>query len=203
MSEMSSSLIVPINPELGGVLLANMLETWLDARADFLTTAEVTDELEDHRTASEQIRLHLCPPVDPGSNPSPSREHGTSVCPAAEGAGTGLERTHSPHPGPRFGNIGGTNDRAYGFQDLGGGCFDGASGSRVCIGSFTAGTLECRLVSIAGVVRTDPHAGDRRSSLSVFATTRKGVPFWILMKKYEARWPWCSDCFAKRAAPME
>src|SRR5262252_352514 len=101
MSEMSSSLIVPINPELGGVLLANMLETWLDARADFLTTAEVTDELEDHRTASEQIRLHLCPPVDPGSNPSPSREHGTSVCPAAEGAGTGLERTHSPHPGPR------------------------------------------------------------------------------------------------------
>ena len=43
MSEMSSSLIVAIDPKLGGVLLANMLETWLDGRADFLTTAEVTD----------------------------------------------------------------------------------------------------------------------------------------------------------------
>src|SRR6516225_9999617 len=162
MSEMSSSLIVPIDAELGGVLLANMLEAWLDAPSDLLTTAEVPDELEDHRTASEQIRLHLCPPVDPGSNPSPSGEHGTPVCPAAEGTGTGLERTHSPHPGPRFGNIGGTDDRAYGFQDLGGGCFDGPSGSRVCIGSFTAGTLECRLVSIVGVVRTDPHTRYRR-----------------------------------------
>ena len=48
MSEMASSLIVTIDPKLGGVLLANMLETWLDGRADFLSTAEVTDELEDH-----------------------------------------------------------------------------------------------------------------------------------------------------------
>src|SRR6516165_12442108 len=162
MSEMSSSLIVAIDPKLGGVLLANMLETWLDGRADFLTTAEVTDELEDHRRASEQIRLRLPAPVDPGSNPSPPREHGTSVCPAAEGTGTGLERSHRPHPRPRPGNIRRADDGAYGFQDLGGGCFDGASGSGVCFGSFAAGTLECRLVSIAGAVRADPHAGDRR-----------------------------------------
>src|SRR6516162_9178337 len=166
MSEISSSLIVPIDSTVGGVLLANMLETWLDARADFLTsTAEVTDELEDHRTASEQIRLRLPAPVDPGSNPSPPREHGTSVCPAAEGTGTGLERSHRPHPRPRPGNIGRADDGAYGFQDLGGGCFDGASGSGVCFGSFAAGTLECRLVSIAGAVRADPHAGDRRELL--------------------------------------
>src|SRR5215469_2431359 len=107
MSEMASSLIVTIDPKLGGVLLANMLETWLDARADFLTTTEVTDELEDHRRASEQIRLHLPAPVDSGSNSPSSGEHGTSVCPAREGAGIGLERSYCPHPRPRPGYIGG------------------------------------------------------------------------------------------------
>jgi DNA invertase Pin-like site-specific DNA recombinase len=54
MSDIPSSLIAPIDPDLGGVLLANMLETWLDAYPDDLTTAGVTDELEDYRTASEQ-----------------------------------------------------------------------------------------------------------------------------------------------------
>ena len=162
MSEMCSSLFVPIDPESGGVLLANMLEAWLDARADFLTIAEVTDELEDHRTASEQTCLHLSAPVDPGSSPSSSGEHGTPVCPAAEGIGIGLERSHGPHTRSRPGNIGCADDRTHGFQDFGRGCFDGASGSRVCSGSFATGTLECRLVSTAGVVRTDPDAGDRR-----------------------------------------
>src|SRR5215470_11000626 len=162
MSEISSSLIVPIDPKLGGVLLANMLESWLDAPAEFLTTVEVTDEREDHRPTSEQIRLHLRAPVDSGSNPSPSGEHGTPVCPAAEGTGTGLEGSHSPDPRPRPGNFGRAGDWAYGFQDLGGGCFDGASGSGVCFGGLAAGTLECRLVSTAGTVCPDPNASDRR-----------------------------------------
>src|SRR5437879_8203440 len=159
MSEMCSSLFVPIDPESRGVLLANMLEAWLDARADFLTIAEVTDELEDHRTASEQTCLHLSAPVDPGSSPSPSGEHGTPVCTAAEGTGIGLERSHGPHTRSRPGNIGCADDRTHGFQDLGRGCFDGASGSRVCSGSFATGTLECRLVSTAGVRSEERRVG--------------------------------------------
>src|SRR6516225_4728669 len=99
MSEVSSSLIVPIDPELGGVLLANMLEAWLDAHPDSLTTAEVTDELEDHRATSEQTCLHLRAPVDVGSSPSPSRKHGTPICAAAESTGTRLE--HSSRPNTR------------------------------------------------------------------------------------------------------
>ena len=31
MSELSFSLIVPIDPQLGGALLANILEAWLNA----------------------------------------------------------------------------------------------------------------------------------------------------------------------------
>src|SRR5215831_10604763 len=162
MSEMSSSLIAPFDPELGGVLLANMLEAWLDAQPDFLTIAEVTDELEDHRTASEQTRLHLPAPIDPGSSSSSSGEHRTPVCSAAEGTGVGLERSHSPHTGSRFGNIRYADNQTHGFQDFGGGCFDGSSGSRVCFGSFAAGALECRLVSTARIVRADPDTRDRR-----------------------------------------
>src|SRR5215472_6881311 len=171
MSEMSSSLIVTIDPKLGGVVLANMLETWLDARADFLTTTEVTDELEDHRRASEQIRLYLSAPVDSGSNSPPSGEHRTSVCPAGKGIGTGLERSHCPHPRPRPGYIGGADDGTYGFQDLGGGCFDGASGSSVCFGSVAAGTLECRLVSTAGAVRADSHARSTKMAATIQRTS--------------------------------
>src|SRR5215469_680104 len=129
MSEMSSSLIAPFDPELGGVLLANMLDAWLDAQPDFLTIAEVTDELEDHRAASEQTRLHLPAPIDPGSSSSSSGEHRTPVCPAAEGTGVGLERSHSPHTGSRFGNIRYADNQTHGFQDFGGGCFDGSSGA--------------------------------------------------------------------------
>src|SRR6516162_907616 len=162
MSEMSSSLIVPIDPELGGVLLANMLEAWLDVRTDFLTIAEVTDELEDYRTAPEQTRVHLSAPVDPGSSPSPSGEHRTPVCTAAEGTGIGLERSHCPHTRSRPGNIGCADDWTRGFQDFGGGCFDGSSGSRVCSGSLAPGALECRLVSTARIVRADPDTRDRR-----------------------------------------
>src|SRR5271169_1897378 len=165
MSDIPSSLIAPIDPDLGGVLLANMLEAWLDAYPYDLATAEVTDELEDHRTAPEQTRLHLCAPVDARSSPPPSGEHRAPVCPATEGTGTGLARSDRPHTRSRPGDIGGSDDGAHGFQDLGSRCFDGASGSSICSGGLATGTLECRLVSTAGVVRPDPDAGDRRRRL--------------------------------------
>src|SRR6267143_1502731 len=102
MSDSSFSLIAPIDPELGGVLLANMLEAWLDADPSWLTTAEVSDEFEDHRTASEQACLYLCAPVDYGPSTAPSREHGTPVCTAPEGAGIGLDRRCHLHTRRRW-----------------------------------------------------------------------------------------------------
>ena len=47
VSETHSSLTAPIDVELGGVLLANMLEGWLQGNPNFSATAEATDEPQD------------------------------------------------------------------------------------------------------------------------------------------------------------
>src|SRR5260370_38388601 len=98
MSATSSSLIVPTDLQLATVIVANMLENWLDFFPAALTTAEVTDEPENLRTAEEQASLHLCASVDPCPSAPPSGEHRASVCAATESSGTGLERTIDPHP---------------------------------------------------------------------------------------------------------
>src|SRR6267143_3596910 len=112
MSDARASLPAPIDAESGGLLLANMLESWLQGPASFLAPAEVVDELEDHRTPPEQTRLHLSPPVDPGPSASPSGEHRAPVCPAREGAGTRLERSGDPYPRPGPGCVGGPDGGA-------------------------------------------------------------------------------------------
>ena len=66
MSQALSALPAPIDAGLGGVLLANMLEGWLDGDPHCLATAEAVDEPQDHRTSPEQTRLYLCAPVDAG-----------------------------------------------------------------------------------------------------------------------------------------
>src|ERR1700737_1349186 len=65
MSTASSSPSVPIDPQLASVIVANILENWLDSSPRALTTAEVTDEPENLRTAAEQTGLHLRASVDP------------------------------------------------------------------------------------------------------------------------------------------
>jgi len=47
MSEALSALRAPIDPERGGVLLANMLASWLDHDPSLIATAEARDESED------------------------------------------------------------------------------------------------------------------------------------------------------------
>src|SRR5205823_941959 len=162
LSLMSSSTRGPIDRALASVLLANMLETWLDAPPELQSTAEGINESEDQRTPPKQTRLHLPAPINSGSNPPPPGEHRAAVCLAAEGPGTGLERSPHSDARRRSGDLGGASDRTHGFQDPGCGCFDGTGGSRVRLGSFPAGRLECRLVSTAGTVCTNAHAGDRR-----------------------------------------
>ena len=79
MSTASSSLIVPIDPQLASVIVANMLENWLDFSPTALTTAEVIDEPENPRTAKEQTGLHLRASVDSCPSAPPSGEHRASV----------------------------------------------------------------------------------------------------------------------------
>src|SRR5215831_9532842 len=157
-----SALHATIDASLGGVLLANMLEGWLDGNPMVWPTAETANELEDCGTSPKQTGLHLSTPIDAGSSTPPSGEHGAPVCAARDGAGTGLERILDPHTGPRFRKDGDPDDGARGLQDPGCGCLDGSGGSRVCVGSLATGALEPRLASTAGVVRAHDNSGDRR-----------------------------------------
>src|SRR2546425_2490043 len=162
MSEVLSALPAPLDASLGGVLLANMLAGWLDGNPEALSTAEIANEPQNYRASSEQTGLHLSTPVHSGAGTPPSGEHGTSVRPARESCGTGLERAPHPHPRPGLGKDGDRDDGARGLQDPGGGCFDESGGRGFCIGSFPAGPLESRLASTAGTVCAHLHVGDRR-----------------------------------------
>src|SRR5215831_8518135 len=162
MSEALSALRVPIDPGQGGVLLANMLASWLDQDRSLTATAEARDESQDSRAAPPQARLHLLTPVDAGPGSPPSGEYGAPVRLAREGAGTGLERIPDSHPRPGFGKDGNGDDAAGGLQDLSGRCLDGPGGGGVCPGSLAPGALESRLAAAAGTLRTHVHARHRR-----------------------------------------
>src|SRR5215472_1522561 len=157
-----SAIPISIDVGLGGILLANMLAAWLDGDPKVLPSGEAVDESQDRGTSPEQTSVHLFAPVDAEPSSPPSGEHGTPVCAAREGAGTGLERISDPHTGSGPGEDGDRNGGTGGLQDLGGGGLDGASGRGVCLGSLPAGALESGLASTPGVVRTHRNAGDRR-----------------------------------------
>src|SRR5580704_19795830 len=162
MIEALSALPTPIDARLGGVLLANLLAGWLDGNPEVLATAETADEPKHYRASPDQTGLHLSTTVNAGAGSPSSGEHGTPVCPANEGGGTGLERVSDPHVGSGLGKDGDRDDRPRGLQDPGGGCFNGPGGRGFCIGSFTAGPLKSRLASALGTVCAHLHAGDRR-----------------------------------------
>src|SRR5262252_4595074 len=165
MSEALPALRVPIDLGRGGVLLANMLASWLDQDPSWTAAAEAGDEYEDSRTSPPQAGLHLPAPVDAGPSSPPSGEYRASVRPAREGAGTGLERIPYSHPRPGFGKDGNGDDQAGGLQDLSGRCLDGPGGCSVCPGSLAPGALESRLAAAAGALRAHLHSGDRRGWL--------------------------------------
>src|ERR1700686_1737729 len=104
MREVLPALQAPIDAGLGGVLLANMVEAWLVGNPDGVTSVEAANELQDHGTTPEQTGLHLCPSVDECPGAPPPGKHGAPVCPADDGAGTGLERVRDPDARPGSGN---------------------------------------------------------------------------------------------------
>src|ERR1700733_1893166 len=162
MSELPAAVHGPIDVELGGAFLANMLACWLDGDRESSFSVEVADEYHDQRAAPEQDRLCLCTPVDAGAGPSPSGEHGAPVCSERESLGTRLERFDGSDSGPGSGQVRSTDNGPGGFQDTGGGSLDGTGGRSVCAGGLATGALEFRLASFAGVVCADRYVGDRR-----------------------------------------
>src|SRR6266581_4368114 len=130
MSEALSALRAPIDPRRGGVLLANMLASWLDHAPSLTAAAEARDESQDSRASPQQAGLHLPAPVDAGTSSPPSGEYGAPVRLAREGAGTGLERIPDSHPRPGFGKDGNGDDAAGGLQDRAAFRIEGCHGLR-------------------------------------------------------------------------
>src|ERR1035438_1671173 len=137
----------PFDPKQGGLLLANMLSAWLDGEPSGEATAEAVHEPKDRRTSPQPIRLCLPAPVDARTSAPSSGEHGTPVCVAREGTGTGLERSFDPHPRWGPGQVRNADGGTGGLQDVGGRCFDGTSGRRVCPGSLPTFALALRPAS--------------------------------------------------------
>src|SRR5687767_5284926 len=130
-----SACIAALEMETGAVLLANMLEAWLDN--EVWIAGEVVDELKNNETTLQQTRLCVCAPIDDGAGSSPSGEHRTSVCPPPESTGSGVERNGDPHARPGSRSVGSTDGGARGLQDLGERYLAGPSGCSVGLGSLT------------------------------------------------------------------
>ena len=64
MSETSAAVHVPIDVELGGGFLANMLVAWIDGDRQSSFSVEAADEYRDQRATAEQDRLCVCAPVE-------------------------------------------------------------------------------------------------------------------------------------------
>ena len=165
MSHASVSPSAPFDRKQGGLLLANMLSAWLDGEPTGEATGEAVHEPKDRRTSPQQIRLCLPTPVDARPSAPSSGEHGTPVCIAREGTGTGLERSFDPHPGSGPRQVRNADGRTGGLQDVGSRCLDGTSGRRVCLGSLPTFALGLGLASTTGVVCPHPNAGNRRGWL--------------------------------------
>src|SRR5215469_3857928 len=151
-----------IDVEAGGVILANMLADWLDEVRRSSSSLEAGDEFCDQRTKPEQDCLRLCAAINvSASAPSPG-EYGTPVCTPGQGSAIGLERARSSCSGPGSGEVGSADHGARGFQDTGGGRFDGTGWSGFCVGSLAAGAFEFGLASVAGTVCINRYPGDRR-----------------------------------------
>src|SRR5579859_7516988 len=92
MSESSAAVHVPIDVELVGAFLANMLAAWIDGDRQSSFSVEAADEYRDQRATVEQDGLCVSAPVDPGAGPSSSGEHGAPICLEGEGPAIRLER---------------------------------------------------------------------------------------------------------------
>jgi hypothetical protein len=80
--------------EAGGVILANMLEGWLDEIRKSSSSLEAGDEFHDQRATPEQDCLRICEAIDAGAsapsdfatllrNTTPQEPTGTPILPLA------------------------------------------------------------------------------------------------------------------------
>src|SRR5882724_12788690 len=136
-----------------GILVANFLQSWW--RAGFALPAapqnkESCHELQNPDPPSPEDGLCLPAPIDDGSSLSSPGEHQPPVCLEGPSLGAGLAIGPDSSAGCRPGTVGHPDEQPPGFQDPGGRCVSGESGSGVRPGSFATVAFVQRLASLAG-----------------------------------------------------
>src|SRR5262245_39127882 len=147
-----------------GILVANFLQSWWQAGYALPLTPQSKPschELQNPNPPSPEDGLRLPAPIHDGSSLPSSGEHPTPVCLERPSLGPGLATGSDPGVGCGPGPVGHADEQSPGFQDPGGRCVSGESGSRFCAGSFAAVALVQRLASVARDLLFNRHP-DRR-----------------------------------------
>src|SRR5207245_6013737 len=101
-----------------------MLIAMIEDDPTLMPCTEVSDEHEDHASTPEQTGVHLYPPVDAGPSAPQPGEHRAPICAAGQGLVPGLAAEVDSRAGSGLGDVGGTEHRSRGLQDVGGGRLD-------------------------------------------------------------------------------
>ena len=79
------------------LLLANMIESWLDARSTSTTTREVAHERSSDTSTSREAGVCLRTAIDAGAGSPPPAKHGAPIRAARQGTDARMERSTDSH----------------------------------------------------------------------------------------------------------
>src|SRR5580765_1799919 len=147
-----------LDVDSAGILVANFLQSWWQAGLALeapTQSNQTCHELQNPDPPSPEDGLRLSAPIDDGSSLSSPGEHQPPVCLEEPSPRAGLATGTDSGAGCRLGTVGYPDEQPSGFQDPGGGCVSGESGSGVRLGSFALIALVQRLASLAGDLLLD------------------------------------------------
>src|SRR6202022_4660878 len=115
--EPSASLL---NLDMAGMLVANFLQSWLQARlAQQPHPQQIPHDIQDPTPPSPEDGLCVSASIDHGpSAPSPG-EHRQAIRPKGQSPEPGLAERPDPRAGSRFGLVRHPDQQPRGFQDPG------------------------------------------------------------------------------------
>src|SRR5215469_15730374 len=106
--------------DMAGKLVANFLQSWLQAGPDQEPRApQRLHDNQDPTTSSSEDGLHLSAPVDPGPSAPSSGEHRQAVRLEGQSPEPGLAQRPDPPAGPGLGLVRHADQQPPGFQDAG------------------------------------------------------------------------------------
>jgi hypothetical protein len=145
-----------------GILLANMIESYLDHHDSLPNQEPFHESPQDHDRTPEEESVRVRPPVDARPGAASPGEHRPAVRPERQGPVTRLERETDLHARPRPGNVGDAEPSSRRLQDAAGRCFARRGRGRSGSGSLPPGSQQHRLAPVNRTLLTDGHIDPRR-----------------------------------------